>query len=212
MSVCAGGVGLTVAELGDTSFAFPLCFCFWVFWVLALIGDDGDAMGGSVMVARFLSLSVSVEYPVNGPGHEHDTQEVLAACTLCTVAPKKQNGVHHRAIPQHLPLPRTSCPPLYLLVKKFVAFSDDQSVAASTNKTTATSGSRVPSALLLGRDGFNRPRARIRCAAHPRTPRLSSARTYTHHISACVPRFSLSLLSRVLRGVFFFDVYYFIVN
>lgn len=48
----------------------------------------------------------------------------------------KSNGVHHHAIPQHLPLPPTS-------------------------------GARVPSALLLRRDGCNWPRARIRCAAHP---------------------------------------------
>ena len=49
-AVCAavGVVGSTVAELGDTTFAFPLCF-LCVFWVLALIGDDGDGMG-SVMV------------------------------------------------------------------------------------------------------------------------------------------------------------------
>jgi hypothetical protein len=68
-TVCAAGVvRSTVAELGDTTFAFPLCF-LCVFWVWALIGDDGDAMG-SVMVVlsggNVLYYSCS-EYPVNGP-------------------------------------------------------------------------------------------------------------------------------------------------
>ena len=49
--VCAAtGVGprAAVAELGDTTFVFPLCF-LCIFWVLALMGDDDDAMS-SVMV------------------------------------------------------------------------------------------------------------------------------------------------------------------
>lgn len=49
-AVCAAGaVGSTVAELGDTTFAFALCF-FGVFWVLTLMGDDGDAMGSAMVV------------------------------------------------------------------------------------------------------------------------------------------------------------------
>lgn len=47
--MCAAGFGSksTISELRDSTFAVPLCF-LGVFLVLALMGDDGDAMG-SVM-------------------------------------------------------------------------------------------------------------------------------------------------------------------
>ena len=57
----------TVAELGDTTFAFPLC-CLCVFVVLALIGDDGDGIGSvMVVLSRQCTLCSCFEYPVNGP-------------------------------------------------------------------------------------------------------------------------------------------------
>lgn len=54
----AGVVRSTVAELGDTTFDFPLCF-LCVFWVLALIGDDGDAMGSVMVVLSAGNYSTS---------------------------------------------------------------------------------------------------------------------------------------------------------
>ena len=75
-------------------------------------------------------------------------------------------------------------------LRRFVALSDDCAATVffdfTTNTNTATSGARVTSALLLRRDGRNWPCTRIRCAAHPRTLWLSSARTHTYHVSACV--------------------------
>ena len=53
-AVCAAaGVvrSTVVAELGDTTFAFALCF-LCVFWILELLGDDGDAMGSVMVVLR----------------------------------------------------------------------------------------------------------------------------------------------------------------
>ena len=76
-AVCAaaGVVRSTVAELGVTTFAFPLCF-LCVFWALALIGDEDDAMGsvmvvlsapGKAILSVTLVLAALFGYPVNGP-------------------------------------------------------------------------------------------------------------------------------------------------
>ena len=69
-AVCAAGaVDSTVAELGDTTFAFALCF-FGVFWVLALMGDDDDAMGSAMVVLS--GGDVFCERPVHAVAQKED--------------------------------------------------------------------------------------------------------------------------------------------
>jgi hypothetical protein len=52
-AAATGVVRSAVADLGDnTTFAFPLCF-LCVFWVVALMGDEDDAMGSFMVVLAF---------------------------------------------------------------------------------------------------------------------------------------------------------------
>jgi hypothetical protein len=67
-AAATGVVRSAVADLGDnTTFAFPLCF-LCVFWVLALMGDEDDAMGSFMVVLAFERAAYLVfDYPVSGP-------------------------------------------------------------------------------------------------------------------------------------------------